>query len=269
MTPLLMGESPSTIFGILQEPPDEARRDHGVLLCPPIAQEHIRSHWAMRQLAQRLCRLGYHVLRFDWSGVGDSSGLLAEASVERWIDDAQTAARELRDASGVSSISLVGLRFGAALAALAAGPAAASRLLLWDPVLDGREYIDRLRILNRRALTDPRRFGRAVVPMVVPDLATELVGVEFGGPLIADIRTVTLDRLAAAIGAIPVGVMLSTPAGRVNELQSRLAAAGNRVTVQETSLQARWDSVRDIEELLLPGDAVRAAASLLGDESAS
>ena len=81
MTPFFFGDSAAPLLGVLHEPPPAIAKSHGVLLCPPIAQEHIRTHWALRQIAVSLAKAGYHCLRFDWFGVGDSAGELRQATV--------------------------------------------------------------------------------------------------------------------------------------------------------------------------------------------
>ena len=157
MTPMFFGNSNAPLFGVLHEASSEQVRDHGVLLCPPIGQEYVRSHWAMRQVALALARVGFACLRFDWYGVGDSSGELRQASIARWHSDAAAAAQELRDLSGVPRISVVGLRLGAAIALSTAGQIKPSRLVLWDPVLDGSAYVGDLHKLHATLLSDNKR----------------------------------------------------------------------------------------------------------------
>ena len=58
------------------------------------------------------------MLRFDYSSTGDSGGAGTDASIAAWLEDVDWAIDELMDNAGVDEISVVGLRFGAALAAL-------------------------------------------------------------------------------------------------------------------------------------------------------
>ena len=57
----------------LYHPPTSADRGRGVLILNPLGQEAVRAHRLLRVLADRLARLGVHVLRFDFHGCGDSS----------------------------------------------------------------------------------------------------------------------------------------------------------------------------------------------------
>src|SRR5262245_385120 len=125
MRPFYFGNSQAPLFGIHHPPSTAATkvasgRPGAVLLCNPFGQEAIRAHRIYAVLAQKLSRLGLHVLRFDYVGTGDSSGEVEAGSQARWVDDVVEAHEELAAASEVKRIAWVGLRYGAALAVLAA-----------------------------------------------------------------------------------------------------------------------------------------------------
>jgi len=147
------------------------------------------AHWAFRRLSGLLAREGFHVLRFDWSGTGDSWGHTSEGTVPIWLDDLAAAARELKDVTGASAISLVGRRFGATLAALAsAGTIEVDTLVLWDPVVSGRAYFGELEDIDRRENT---RLLRG--PRLRPD---ELVGFPVAPELRRSVEEIDLRRVA-------------------------------------------------------------------------
>lgn len=144
MNPFFFGRSQRPLFGIHHAPPGAALPS-GVVLCPPIGQEYMRTHRALRQLAMQLNRAGMHALRFDYAGVGDSSGDDLEATIEGWLEDVGTAIDELKDSAGVGRVSLVGIRLGAALAWLAGRRRDdIEQIVLWDPVVRGRDYLAEL-----------------------------------------------------------------------------------------------------------------------------
>jgi uncharacterized protein len=139
------GPSERPLFGVYVPPRAGAGRADGVVLCPPFGWEYLRAHRAFRQLAARLADANWHVLRFDYSGTGDSAGEGWEASFEQWVADVGTAVDELKDTAGVQRVTLVGCRLGATLAACAAaGRSDIDRLVLWDPIVDGNEYVAEL-----------------------------------------------------------------------------------------------------------------------------
>ncbi|NUO47390.1 MAG: alpha/beta fold hydrolase [Polyangiaceae bacterium] len=276
MTPLFFGDSASPLFGALTEPPAGAERGHGVLLCPPIGQEHVRSHWALRQVATALGRAGFHVLRFDWFGVGDSAGDLEAATLERWTQDVKSAAQELKDSTGLRKLSVVGLRMGAALAALAAPRIKPSVMVFWDPVLDGVRYLDQLRSLQAGLVADERRYWfawpaavRSALGFAMPELnqarqsgPDELVGFRFSTSLLSEIASLD-ENLIGKLPRVRAVVLDSTGEPGSIELARALEASGHEVERRVTDARGRWSEAGQIEELLLPGDAVRAITEAL------
>jgi uncharacterized protein len=126
-------------------------RAQGVVLCYPGVEEYNVSHSAFRKLATLLSRAGLHVLRFDYSGTGDSAGETGASTPEDWVADIRAARAELSDLAGIQSVSLVGFRLGATLAAKAvAGGVPVGDLVLWDPVVVGREYVAELDFRDRQ-----------------------------------------------------------------------------------------------------------------------
>jgi uncharacterized protein len=121
-------------------------RSAAVLLCNPFGEEAARAHRLYRVMARKLEEAGYAAMRFDYSGTGDSSGDIADVGIEDWLQDIAAAAEQLRRESGVQRIVLVGLRLGGSCAALCVqrGLLRAAHVLLWDPVVDGAEYLREL-----------------------------------------------------------------------------------------------------------------------------
>ncbi len=145
MKPIFFGDSKRKLYGVYSAPSGSTRRSHAVLLCYPGLQEYGTSHWSFRRLSAMLAREGHHVLRFDYFGTGDSAGNVEEGSPDVWVEDIRQAALELRDLSGARHLSVLGKRLGASLAVRASRSGLdAQRLVLWDPVVSGRAYVDEL-----------------------------------------------------------------------------------------------------------------------------
>jgi exosortase A-associated hydrolase 2 len=129
------------LFAALHPVNASVRRDTGVLLVHPFMEERQDAHPFLRSLSIALRAKGFASLRPDLYGCGDSEGDWADATVDRWLDDIAAAAAHLRREAGVRHVALLGLRYGAALAAAAAPRAEARALALIAPVLRGREYV--------------------------------------------------------------------------------------------------------------------------------
>ena len=89
----------------------------------------------MRHLATKLSQAGFHTLRFDYFGTGDSAGDLIDADLTGWEGNAESAIEGLKDIAGAPRVTLVGMRIGATVAARAAARLAdeIEALVLWDP----------------------------------------------------------------------------------------------------------------------------------------
>jgi pimeloyl-ACP methyl ester carboxylesterase len=151
LTPLFFGSSERRLFGVHHPAATKNRARHAVLLCYPGAHEYNGAHWAFRRFARMLARAGHDVLRFDYFGTGDSAGEGSEGRPDIWIDNVVEAAAELREIAQARSVSIVGMRLGATLALKACASALKVRsLVLWDPVVSGREYIRELEDFDKR-----------------------------------------------------------------------------------------------------------------------
>jgi len=188
MRPIHFGSAVARLYGVHHLPTVRRPRDVGVVLCYPAMQEYNRSHWAFRRLAGQLAGMGFHVLRFDYFGTGDSAGLPQQASVAQWCADIATAARELRELAEVRWISLVGFRLGAALAAMATVTEPDVRdLVLWEPAVDGERHVRDLRRIQQRKRemsVNPPRIGRR-----------ELLGYDFPAALRTSVTSIHLEDI--------------------------------------------------------------------------
>lgn len=141
MNPMFFGRTQRQLYGVYHAP-DALRRDQALVFCPAFGTEYLFAHSTARLLGRQLADAGYHVLRFDYSGMGDSAGDFEDATPARWTDDINTAIAEVKDLGQVSRVGLIGLRYGAALAAqVAAQHPDVDQLVLWDPVTDGRAFL--------------------------------------------------------------------------------------------------------------------------------
>ena len=182
------------LFGVFEEPAIDRVSDFGVVLCYPIGADYALAHRTFRSVAARIARSGCHVLRFDYSGTGDSSGELESVSIEQWIEDVALAARELEDTYELRKLALVGLRLGATLAAFAAAKCSrVDRLVLWEPAIEGREYLDHQFALHQAWIELQTRWGWEVHPT-----GDELLGYRLHQPLRQGIESLSLLSLSRA-----------------------------------------------------------------------
>ncbi len=225
MKPFFFGSLERPLFGVHHPAEVRARAaERAVLLCHPLPQEYGSVHWAYRRLAALLAQRGAHVLRFDWRGTGDSSGEASEATYEAMLEDARTAAAELVDASGVRRISVVGMSFGATVAARLGGTSLRD-VVLWEPVVRGREHLGELRRVHEKRERD------WLLPRTRPNAGEEdLLGYTLHDVVRRSIDAVDLTHAPWA-DARSFTILVADARPEHRALESALQAAGKSVRV--------------------------------------
>ncbi len=134
---------------------------HGVVMCHALGHEYTRSYRNLQQLAIQLCDAGFDVLRFDYYGTGNSTGNCQSLRAESLQADARKATQYLRQVTHCETMSVVGIRMGATVVATAQ-LSDVDRIVLWDPVVDGGQFLRTQDQLHDYALTSQTRFARSL-----------------------------------------------------------------------------------------------------------
>lgn len=137
----------------------------GFVMSHPFAEEKLWTHRAFVSFARVLAARGYAVLRFDYRGCGDSEGELAHSSLETHVADLEAGVKYLQSqVPSLQRVGLIGLRFGATIAALAAerasGAVAGAPLVLWDPMTDGDAWLGEM--LRSHLTTQMATHGKVI-----------------------------------------------------------------------------------------------------------
>jgi hypothetical protein len=218
----------------------------------------------VQHLCEAAAAAGAPALQFDYSGVGDSAGEFARASLEVWIDDVLRATAELVERSGARQISIVGLRLGAALAIEAlrrAGPRVprpVKSVFLWDPILSGGEFLDVARRFQGLFLSDAVRFTpRALRARRMNDSAGDDQCVGYAYPTALRLSLARLDVRRDAWPSVGVRAVLSEPSNTWNRQRVQLESAhGNVVTDLLQDSEASWSEYALHERTLRAGPVV-------------
>lgn len=257
MNPLYFGRPEAPLYGAYYPAETAGARGEAVLLCGPVGQEYMRTHRALHQLAGQLAGAGCDVLRFEYTGIGDSAG--DEAELATWQQDIVTAAHELTELSGASRVALIGVRLGASLAFAVAGPVRASRLVLWDPVVSGTEYLALLERLHAASLVDPDRFQTPRTVVAKEDEAL-LLGYHFSTAMRRDLRQFSL--LGRSTPAAEIALVVSETSAAYDALRAQLQHDGARVAYHLVPPGSAWDQLDRIEKVLMPYAAIKTIVAL-------
>ncbi len=256
VVPFYFGREGRELFGCFHEPPQKGIRRCGVLVCQPVGHEYINSYRALRQLAAQLAEAGFPVLRFDYCGCGDSAGEAEQGSITRWLEDISTAIAELRARAGVFQVCAIGLRLGGTLAAFAGSRRQDfESLVLWDPVMTGKDYLKELLSLQKDALRfrpKPKRWKKSQVDM-------EILGFPLSRLLRAQLEELDL----AMIAEEPAARVFIVQSARTNDesgLRKRFVQTRAQVECQTMEAPQIWLPMPD-GNLLVPAQVLQSVVS--------
>lgn len=253
--------SSSPLLGLYHPPDSFQGAERAVLLCYPMFQEHIRSYRAYYNLANKLAAAGCHVLRFDYFGTGDSMGWIEEATLERWIADTEMAIDELKSLSGLKSVTVIGLRFGATIAALQ-DKHMLEHLILWDPVIDGSNYLSDLRKIQTNLTIGVERYSRPRTP-IQRDGIEEITGFSLSTPLIDTINKTKLLSIEQW-SSKRVSLVASEMPSQYDALQQKFS---DKLIFSHVNEPSEWSSLSKIEDMLMPFQVIAHLLQKIGNNA--
>lgn len=159
----------------------------GVLLVPPLFHEQPRSRRLLAEVAAGLAAIGLPSMRFDFFGTADSAGNGEQLDFDSMCVDLDTATRALQAESGVAQVAVLAWRAAALpVARWLCDGAAPALVVLWDPVLDGAQWLRQLEREDAAERCSPERY-RVVRPPADAAGDQQLMGVAVSPRLRSDI----------------------------------------------------------------------------------
>jgi exosortase A-associated hydrolase 2 len=193
-------DTPNGRLFAIHHRPITAQRGN-VLCIPPFNEEMNRCRSMITLQAQELAAVGIGTLLVDLHGTGDSAGEYRDARWSIWLDDIRRAVAWL-DAQPGGCAALWGIRLGAIMAAetlRAAGPSDKA-LILWQPVVDGKQYFTQFLRMRIAAQMDRPHLPKETTASMRGQLASgdcvEIGGYEIHPDLSAALDAASLAKLA-------------------------------------------------------------------------
>ena len=112
-----------------------------VLLVGPFAGERHFSYHTWVRWARYLAARHVEVLRYDYRGIGESTGVFEEMGFENWSEDVQLLANWVAHRSPRVPLILHGLELGAILAGRSFHEGTGDALLLWSPPANANQAL--------------------------------------------------------------------------------------------------------------------------------
>jgi exosortase A-associated hydrolase 2 len=238
MNPVFLDGERGRIFA-LHVCPTTTPQAHFVFL-PPFCEEMNRCRHLVADQAKRFASAGYSCLILDPYGTGDSDGELADASWEGWRADALAGVRWCQQKYLIPTV-LWGLRLGALLALdmAATYEGQFTKLLLWQPVTNGKTYLTQILRARIAYLS-----GNFLPPETTEQMRLtlhrgeniEVAGYVLGGKLAADIDDMSISSLASLSGVNIQWLQQTSrtdepPSVAVQKVVDQLVTQGNTVAL--------------------------------------
>jgi len=150
-----------------------------ILLVGPFATERSASYIPWVRWARFLADRQIEVLRYDYRGMGESTGVFEDMSFDQWTEDVEFLAGWLKNRSPSVPLILHGLEMGALLAGKVFSAGVANALLLWAPPASANEVL-RATLLRQIAVENMFKHGqeRKSAADYIRRLATEPLQVD-------------------------------------------------------------------------------------------
>ena len=161
-----------------------------MILFDAMPHEINRTQWFYRQLAKHLAKVGIATFRFEYSGVGDSSGDFSEMPLTAWREDLSCVRNYLNGSLAKNKPTFaLGTRIGAFFAQEFAEELGAERTVLpiaVDPPSSGEELYQQLCELQQQFITGKPHHAPFAPATMVP----QIFGYQWSETFIEELREV-------------------------------------------------------------------------------
>lgn len=250
-TPFFLSAPTSELFAVFHRPKPSTKLP--LLLCHPFGEEKLWTHRVFVTFARQLVREGHPVLRFDYRGNGDSPGDFSASSVESMLADVDAAIDWLKERTAQPHVGLLGLRFGATIAAFAAEKRRdVSCLVQWAPIVDGSRYLQELLRINlgtQLAVYREIRIDREeLAAALARGESVNVDGYEISQQMAAQLNGLRLDQPKQFAGRCLLIQVDRTVEGKQNQELAALCATYPEASLEIVREEPFWKEIPRLYE---------------------
>lgn len=128
-----------SLYGVIHRSKEQIKK--AVLVCSPMPYEDERLDFVLNRLARKLLTHNIACMQFHYFGTRNSKGDGIIDDISLWHQNIKSASDELQIRCDVNRVTCLGVRFGANLLWDIAPFIACENLIVWDPILDGNQYL--------------------------------------------------------------------------------------------------------------------------------
>ena len=149
-----------------------------VIIISPVGPEYMHCYRSVKMLARELAEKGFHSIRYDPIGIGNSTGDLEDPDIwGKWINCVNHITTYLKNGYEIEDIVLVGLRSGCLVLSDALMVLPKVNAVFWYPYTMGAKYVRDIELLDSMLYRNK-------------DLSTEDDTLDGGGyPVTADLKS--------------------------------------------------------------------------------
>lgn len=232
------------IYAWTARPPGSRR---AVVICSSIFADFTNNYHREQRLGRELASSGFGVVRFHYTGEGNSGGERSDMTFDSLCDNAK-AVLEYAQTVGFSTLAVVGTRLGAAVAAKSIVSSPKAPLVMWEPVREplglineGHEWADLHRRINTATTGEAESWEDELSRLGVLDL----IGYDVYSPLVDSLGSVDL---LAILGHESRPVFIGdfrSSTDAVSQLATTLTQRAFDVTRETYELNEAWWLKRD------------------------
>jgi len=218
--------------------PEKINKNAAIIIIGPIGPEYMSSHRSIRLLADSLSLLGFHSIRYDPIGMGNSSGKLDDPHIwKNWVESPNILADHLQKKFNINDIILIGLRSGCLVLSEAQQRFSIKSAVFWYPLISGTAFIRGIQLLDSVLYENKEKSN-----------TLEGGGYPFTQELQNDIKKINI--VAQNYNSLENALVITSEISELNKLSDKMISSGIKTDL--VNLNGLDDMLRQVTLSKIP-----------------